>query len=118
MRVTGGEFLATMRLLAENLSTAGAAGRRGQRIRGTPWCSSPEVEGILEFPPRGAELVVDVPQVVLHGLGGDEEPGSGLTVGRTRGDGQRDLEFLRGEQVGRRLMGWGEAQTARGDLGA
>ena len=70
------------------------------RIGGVVRCSRGQVEEIFEFLPRGTELVVDMPQVVFHSLGGDKEAVCRLAVSDTCGYGLRDLEFLRREEVG------------------
>src|SRR6185437_1838018 len=44
-----------------------------------------------------AEPLVDVPQVVLHGLGAEEQRRRGLPGRLARGQQQCDLQFLRGE---------------------
>jgi hypothetical protein len=81
----------------------------------------------VQFPARGdAELGEDLAQVVLDGVGTDEQPGADLRVGQTIVGQPRDLAFLggqllagRGGSLGGALAGGlpGRPQFAAGSFG-
>lgn len=68
-----------------------------------------------------AELAVDLAEVELDRLGADEERGSRFLVGCAVGDGERDLQLVRGQELlgqALRLFALGPAASpsGRGEL--
>jgi hypothetical protein len=62
--------------------------------------------------------LVDVPQVVFHRLGRQEQRGRGLPGGFPAGEQQRDLQLLRRQHVGRAGVPWLAGFPGGGQLGA